>query len=138
MSFLYCIDINIEDVKDTVRETVAAAVADAVKKEISDGMQLIERKPDNNYFFIVRAVQNSILKEFLACFECLLCKETAAPPVIVSTCCESVIGCEDCVTRLFQSGTSACPKCRSAEFIAVHLRGFDIITRLRQSFVRTI
>lgn len=50
MSFLYCIDINIEDVKDTVRETVAAAVADAVKKEISDGMQLIERKLDNNYF----------------------------------------------------------------------------------------
>lgn len=132
MSFLYCIDIN-----DTVRETVAAAVADSVKKEISDGMQPIGRKQDN-YFFIVRAVQNSILKEFLACFECLLCKETAAPPVIVSSCCESVIGCEDCFTRLFQSGTSACPKCRSAEFIAVHLRGFDIITRLRQSFVRTI
>lgn len=66
MRFLYCIDINIEDVKDTVRETVAAAVADAVKKEILDGMQLIERKLDNNYFFIVRAVQNSILKEFLA------------------------------------------------------------------------
>ena len=64
MRFLYCIDINIEDVKDTVRETVAAAVADAVKKEISDGMQLIKRKLDNNYFFIVRAVQNSILKNF--------------------------------------------------------------------------
>ena len=112
-----------DDVKDTVRETVVAAVAEAVKKEIFDGMQLIERKLDSNYYFIVRAVQSSILKEFLACFECLLCKETAALPVIISTCCESVIGCEECVTKLFQSDTSTCPKCRSEEFVALHLKG---------------
>ena len=56
MSCFCCIDINMDDVKDTVRETVVAAVADAVKKEVSDGMQLIERKLDSNYYFIVRVV----------------------------------------------------------------------------------
>ena len=123
------------DVKETIKETVVVAVGDAIKKEIPEALKLVEDNLNSN-FFIIRAVQNSILREFLACFECLLCRETARIPVVISTCCESVIGCSECVTNLYQAGTSTCPKCRSEEFIAVRLKGFDIITRLNHSFTR--
>ena len=124
-----------DDIKETIKETVVVAVGDTIKKEISEALKLFEDNLNSN-FFIIRAVQNSILREFLACFECLLCRETARIPVVISTCCESVIGCGECATKLFQSVTSTCPKCRSEEFIAVRLKGFDIITRLSHSFTR--
>ena len=131
MFFSFCLDFNMDDIKETIIETVVVVVGESMKKEIPEALKLFEENLNSNTF-IIRAVQNSILREFLACFECLLCKETASIPIIVSTCCESVIDCSQCVTKMFQSDTSACPKCRSEECIALRLKRFDIITRLNQ------
>lgn len=120
-----------DDIKETIIETVVVVVGESMKKEIPEALKLCEENLNSNTF-IIRAVQNSILREFLACFECLPCKETASIPIIVSTCCESVIDCSQCVTKMFQSDTSACPKRRSEECIALRLKRFDIITRLNQ------
>ena len=90
----------------------------------------------NANFFIARAVQNAIVKEILDCYECIICKETIQPAVIVSPCCESILGCERCI-ETWTSTHSGCPKCRSEEdFIVIKLRGFQILTKLNSSFNR--
>lgn len=83
------VDVNMQDVK----EVVNIAVAEAIHQELP---KCIEEKLNAN-FFIVRAVQNTLFKEILDCFECIFCKDTIQPPVVVSTCCESVLSCEGCI-----------------------------------------
>ena len=117
-----CIDINLADIKEAVNK----AVVEAIQKEL------------NTNVFILRAVQNSLIKEFLECFECVICKDTIIPPVVVSCCCESVLGCQGCVNTWKTTGNSSCPKCRSEDdFIARSLKGFEILTRVNSSFTRT-
>ena len=61
-------------------------------------------------------------------------KPCIQPPVLVSTCWESVIGCEGCI-QTWMSNHPSCSKCRSEnDFIAIKLKGFDIISRLNKSF----
>lgn len=70
-----------DDIKETIKETVVA-VSDAMKKKIPEVLKLFEDNLDSNTC-IIRAVQNSILREFLASFECLLCRETARIPSVI-------------------------------------------------------
>ena len=102
------------------------AVVEAIQKELNPNV------------FILRAVQNSLIKEFLECFECVICKDTITLPVVVSSCCESVLGCQGCVNSWTTAGNSSCPKCCSEDdFIARSLKGFQILTRVNSSFTRT-
>ena len=77
-------------------------------------------------YFIVRAVQNSLIQDLLASFNCLICQNVAQPAVIVGTCCESVLGCKSWVDTWFQSH-SYCPKCteEEGESKTYVLKGFD-------------
>ena len=45
------------------------------------------------------------------CFQCLVCKETAIFPAVVSTCCNIVLGCKSHVQEWLET-TSQCPHCR--------------------------
>ena len=115
-----------------IKEVVNLAVTEAIYQELP---KCVEEKMNAN-FFIIRAVQNAIVKDILDCFKCIICKETIQPPVVVSTCCDSVIGCKECI-QIWTSNNSGCPKCRSEDdFIAVGLKGFDILTKLNKGFSR--
>ena len=100
-------------------------------------MEAIQKELNTNVF-ILPVVQNSLIKEFLECFEGVICKDTKRPPVVVSCCCESVLSCEGCVNTWTTAGKPSCPKCHSEDdFIAINLKGVQILTRLNNSFTRT-
>ncbi|KAL9952759.1 hypothetical protein ACROYT_G040054 [Oculina patagonica] len=121
-------DVNMQDIKEAVKIAVAEAIHQELPKCVEDKL--------NANFFIVRAVQNAIVKEILDCFECIICKETIQPPVVVSTCCDSVIGCKGCI-QIWTTNNSGCPKCRNeVDFVAIELKGFDILTKLNNGFSR--
>ena len=108
------------------------AMTEAIQQELP---KCVDDKLNAN-FFIARAVQNAIVKEILDCFECIICKETIQPAVIVSPCCESILGCKRRI-ETWTSTHSGCPKCRSEEgFIVIKLKGVQILTRLNSSFNR--
>ena len=126
--FVSSLDSKMQDIK----EVVNMAVTEAIHQELP---KCVEEKLNAN-FFIIRAVQNAIVREILECFECIICKETIQPPVLVSTCCESVIGCEGCI-ETWMSNNSGCPKCRNeVDFITIKLKGFDILSKLNKGFTR--
>lgn len=115
-----------------IKEVGNMAVAEAIHQEL---LKCVEEKLNAN-FFVIRAVQNAILREILDCFECIILKEIIQPPVLVSTCCESGIGCEGCI-QTWMSNHPGCPKCRSEnDFIAIKLKGSDILSRLKKGFTR--
>lgn len=90
-------------------------------------------------YFIVRAVQNSLIQDLLASFNCVICQNVAQPTVIVGRCCESVLGCKSCIDTWFQSH-SYCPKCREedGENKTSVLKGFDdVLARATTHFQRT-
>ena len=115
----------ISDYADTLKQLLAEQtqsfvdmIENVVQKVMSDVMQ-------TNYF-IVRAVQNSLIQDLLVSFNCVVCQNVAQPAVIVGTCCGSVLGCQPCIDALFQSHTY-CPKCREEDGAnkTSLLRGFD-------------
>ncbi len=47
-------------------------------------------------------------------FQCKICHSSMTPPIIMSKCCESIIGCENCVNTWFEGPntlTKLCPGC---------------------------
>lgn len=63
-------------------------------------------------------------------FKCVICHDVIAPPVIYSTCCQTIIGCESCVDRWYRMKgesmllTEKCPHCNIP-------RGFSKAQRLK-------
>ena len=66
----------------------------------------------------------NLLHAFL---QCIICKEISHAPIIVASCCESIIGCQQCVKGWIDSGKNTCPKCREEGFncATINLRGLD-------------
>lgn len=66
------------------------------------------------------------------CFKCSVCTGPIVPPVIVTKCCKTILGCETCVNSWY-SGEDAlfktCPKCRASRGYneTMILRGLDTI-----------
>ena len=92
----------ISDYADTLKQLLAEQtqslvdmIENVVQKVMSDVMQ-------PNYF-IVRAVQNSLIQDLLASFNCVICQNVAQPAVTVGTCCERVLGCQPGIDTWFQS-----------------------------------
>ncbi len=57
-----------------------------------------------------------MLVSLLTTFRCTLCYATVKPPLIVTRCCKNILGCDDCVTKLYQGDggmTMKCPICRT-------------------------
>lgn len=115
----------ISDYADTLKQLLADQtqsfvdmIENVVQKAMADAMQ-------PNYF-IVRAVQNSLIQDLLASFHCIICHNVAQPAVIYGRCCGSVLGCQPCIEAWFQGHTN-CPKCREEDGQSKTsvLRGFD-------------
>ena len=56
-------------------------------------------------------------KTLTDCLKCTICAGPMKPPVIVTKCCKSLLGCEPCVNSWYSGQdalTKTCPKCRSA------------------------
>ena len=77
--------------------------------------------------FIEKAVEGVLFNEILEFLRCIICRETTHTPIIVATCCESIIGCQQCVKTWIDSGKNTCPKCREEGFncATINLRGLD-------------
>lgn len=75
---------------------------------------------------------------FRDAFKCTICAIVPIqPPLIVSKCCKSILGCQSCIDTWF-SGENACskscPKCRAERGYAetMRLNGFDeLLTQLK-------
>jgi len=53
---------------------------------------------------------------------CCICQVVIQPPVLMANCCNSIVGCEQCILQMHASGDShACPLCRDD----TKLNGFD-------------
>lgn len=63
-------------------------------------------------------------------FECVVCRLPCREPV-VSSCCQRIIGCGECVSR-WANSNSRCPLCRieTSTTTSFHLKGIDCITGL--------
>jgi len=84
----------------------------------------------------IRDTLNNILQKYtitrdwrqLLCehFKCQICQGIITPPITVSTCCCTVLGCQECIARWY-GGSEACPTCRSEqdENSTTTLRGFN-------------
>ena len=81
----------------------------------------------SQHTFIVKAVQNSLLQEVLECFQCVFCKETSHPPISITSCCESIIGCQKCTSTWLNAEKDTCPKCGKEGFsnMLITMKGFD-------------
>lgn len=69
-------------------------------------------------------------------FKCQICQDSPLkPPVIITKCCKTILGCEECVNQLY-SGTEAlsktCPLCRAERGCneTMLLRGLSDFLRL--------
>ena len=49
-------------------------------------------------------------------FKCSICQQTVRPPVIITKCCRSLLGCSECVNTWYSGEdalTKQCPRCRA-------------------------
>ena len=53
--------------------------------------------------------------------------ETSHPPISITSCCESIIGCQKCTSTWLNAGKDTCPKCRKEGFsnMLITMKGFD-------------
>ncbi|CAB4006764.1 guanylate-binding 1 [Paramuricea clavata] len=81
--------------------------------------------------YIETAVEEALLSEILEFVRCIICKEATNPPIVVATCCESIIGYYQCAKTWRDSGKNTCPKCREEGFncSTINLKGLDNFLR---------
>ena len=63
-----------------------------------------------------------IVNDIQLAFNCIICQDLITPPVMVSTCCHSILGCQECIDIYFSHSDTGhsndilnkgCPKCRA-------------------------
>ena len=94
---------------------------DTVKEAIKDIMHLNEKS-------IIPMGLQRIIRDTFQCKVCL--KIPMKPPVIMSKCCKTIIGCESCVNAWYtgpEALTKTCPACRAERDYSetMILRGLD-------------
>ena len=128
--------------KHKVKNMVKTAVVDGIEQIIPKVAESLQENVENaiqshmrHEGFIVKAVQSSLLEEISECLRCIICKGISTSPVVISTCCESVIGCHQCAQTWLHSGKNSCPKCREEGFnsATISTRGFeDFLEKLHE------
>lgn len=123
-----------------MKNIVKVAVMEGMEQALPTAVQTFQESMDealkrhmSHEAFIAKAVQSALLQEIVECLQCIICKETSIPPIIVTSCCESVIGCHQCTKAWLDSGKTTCPKCREEGFnsATITMRGFnDFLTKM--------
>ena len=107
----------VDGIEQIIPKTVES-LQESVEKDIQSHM--------SHEGFIVKAVQDGLLEEISECLRCIICKSISTSPVVISTCCESVIGCHQCAQTWLNWGENTCPKCREGfNSATISTRGFE-------------
>ena len=126
----YFLDENDEKMKNIVKVAVVEAIEQALTPAVQDFHECVNealKSHMSHQAFIKKAVEGALFNEILGFLQCVICRETSNPPIIVATCCESIIGCQQCAKTWIDSGKNTCPKCREEGFncATINLRGLD-------------
>ena len=93
------------------------------RKEIKEGVHEIKEEFRTLQSLLL---PNCLRDQMLALAKCCICQVIIQPPVLMANCCNSIVGCEQCILQMHASGDSpACPLCRDAEFPTTKLNGFN-------------
>ena len=102
-----------QDIIDCVKETLPELVRQGVIDALSD--------------ITLKAQEKKSFSDFQTAFTCTICQHVARPPVVVSMCCSSALGCNTCVDRWYEQSNN-CTKCRvnqNETLPRTILKGFD-------------
>ena len=118
------IESNVEDLLQEV---------DSMKTSINDILHLNERSK-------VPVALQRLMRDAFQCKICL-CTPTR-PPVIMSKCCKSILGCERCINEWFNGPDAllkACPACKTERGYSetLMLRGLDSFLTEVKSVIQT-
>ncbi|XP_065898986.1 uncharacterized protein [Dysidea avara] len=118
-------DLNMiqDDADDDIDEELAPRAAKRIKNELRDmrdefrGLRSI----------IERTLPISLRDKLKDILKCCICQVVPIrPPMVISMCCKSIVGCEQCVQQLLATSHSAnCPLCRDTDFETVKVLGLD-------------
>ena len=92
-------------------ETQISQVLETVGESKQELMKILQFSNEND---VPLALKN-LVKET---FSCKIChKAPFAPPIVASTCCGAIIGCQSCIQSWYGTGSDvfdkACPLCRA-------------------------
>ena len=86
----------------------------------------------------------AIISEMQLAFKCIICHDILSPPMMISTCCKSIVGCQRCIDTYYSHNDSGqdilnkvCPKCRAPRGYAnTHrLLGLDDFVRAMKAII---
>jgi len=107
---------------DSGDDELTPRAAKRLKKEINDDFKKIKEE----LVTFMSSLPNSIMDQLTGLLKCCICQVVPVrPPLVISRCCKSIIGCEQCVQQLVQEGSNDCLLCRCSEFEVMKLNGFD-------------
>jgi hypothetical protein len=106
---------------DAGMASATAVLMDAIESQTNFLKSFLDEKFEN-------AAKNRLLIKLEELFKCVICQETAKPPIQFGACCGSVLGCEPCLEKWYEENEN-CPKCRAlfGKSDLHTLRGFDDI-----------
>ena len=117
-----------------MKNVIKEAVLEGIEQALTPTVQTFQESVNNalkshmsHQAFIEKAAEGVLFNEICEFLQCIICKETSHTPIIVATCCESIIGCQQCVKAWIDSGKNTCPKCREdgLNCATINLRGLD-------------
>ena len=99
--------------------------AKRLKKEFTEGIK--KMKEEMVTLMSSRPLPYSIMEQLTGIMKCCICQVVPVrPPLVISSCCKSIVGCEQCVQQLIDNQeNSNCPLCRCTEFAVTRVNGFD-------------
>jgi len=117
-------------------EEISPRSAKRIKTELKEAKEELARVTT----ILQTAIPNSIQQHLRGVIRCCICQTVPIrPPIIVSRCCMSVIGCEQCIQQLIESRDNpAFPLCREASFstMTIRLLGFDAFITAVRSYMQ--
>ena len=108
-------------------EELTVSTAKRLKKEVQEGMKKIKEELATLRSMMPRALPDNLMDHLTGLMRCCICQVVPIrPPVVISKCCRSIIGCEQYVQQLVDNQeASSCPLCRAVEFDINKVNGFD-------------
>ena len=118
-----------EGTSDSEEDELVPSATKKMKQEIKNTMKNIKEELVTIQSAMSRSTPDldPIMQQLNGLIKCCICQMVPLkPPVAISKCCKSIIGCGECVERLVSSpGGSTCPLCRAANFETMRINGFD-------------
>jgi len=105
------------------------------RKEIKEGIHEIKQE-----FRTLKSIlfPNCLRDQMIDLARCSICQVVIQPPVLIANCCNSIVGCEQCVLLMHANGDSpVCPLYRDAELPTTKLNGFNEFLSALREYIET-